>query len=392
MNTNRELFDLFCGIGGLSLGVARADFRLALSVDNDPTLMGMHQKNFPGCNHLNANIADLDAQALLNAAGVAPGNLAGLVGGPPCQGFSHLGKRNRTDARNSLFAHFFRLVGETRPSFYVAENVLGVLDPHNGPLVRRALSHVPDEYTQLKPFVLNASDFGAATFRKRVLFIGFDPSQMQSFDASSFEQERWLQRVNVGTALIGLPRRIDESWTTDERGWARLRTRKVGRFWEKAYGDIPNGIGDAHTVARFARGEVSGCIATLHTPEVVRRFMRLTPGRADSTSRAIRLKRLGLSPTLRAGTGQDRGSFQALRPIHFSEPRVITPREAARIQGFPDWFRFDVTKWHTFRGIGNSVSPLMAESVMRVIRAKLRYPAGSDKVVYAPTLAPSCGK
>ncbi len=62
----------------------------------------------------------------------------------------------------------------------------------------------------------------------------------------------------------------------------------------------------------------------------------------------------------------------ALRPIHFSEPRVITVREAARLQGFPDWFRFHKTKWHSFRGIGNSVCPFVAEAIFRVIYGKLK--------------------
>ncbi|MFS9669280.1 DNA cytosine methyltransferase, partial [Klebsiella pneumoniae] len=64
------------------------------------------------------------------------------------------------------------------------------------------------------------------------------------------------------------------------------------------------------------------------------------------------------------------GSYQAVRPIHPTSPRVITPREAARLQGFPDWFQFHPTKWHSFRQIGNSVSPIVAEHIMRVLARK----------------------
>ncbi|MFX7922723.1 DNA cytosine methyltransferase, partial [Acinetobacter baumannii] len=71
----------------------------------------------------------------------------------------------------------------------------------------------------------------------------------------------------------------------------------------------------------------------------------------------MKLDKLGFCPTLRAGTGPERGSYQAVRPIHPTSPRVITPREASRLQGFPDWFQFHPTKWHSFRQIGNSVSP-----------------------------------
>ena len=156
-------------------------------------------------------------------------------------------------------------------------------------------------------------------------------------------------------------------------GWRPLRVRRRGRFWEKIYGDIPEGVGDQETIKKFTQHRlVSGCIATRHTAKVQKRFAQVGEGEIDSVSRMPRLSRDGLCPTLRAGTGPDRGSFQSLRPIHFCEPRVITPREAARLQAFPDWFRFHTTKWHAFRGIGNSVSPLVAEAVFRVFASKLK--------------------
>jgi DNA (cytosine-5)-methyltransferase 1 len=83
------------------------------------------------------------------------------------------------------------------------------------------------------------------------------------------------------------------------------------------------------------------------------------------------LKWDGQCPTLRAGTGSDRGSFQSVRPIHPDEPRVITVREAARLQGFPDCHFFHKTVWHSFRMIGNSVSPFVSEAVFCAIKACL---------------------
>ncbi|KAA1337570.1 DNA cytosine methyltransferase, partial [Escherichia coli] len=72
-------------------------------------------------------------------------------------------------------------------------------------------------------------------------------------------------------------------------------------------------------------------------------------------------------PTLRAGTGADKGSHQAVRPLHPDSGRVITVREAARLQGFPDWFCFHPTKWHSFRMIGNSVSPIVSKAILSKI-------------------------
>ena len=112
-------------------------------------------------------------------------------------------------------------------------------------------------------------------------------------------------------------------------------------------------------------------MGTRHSQEIIDRYSLVEPGGKDTKLRAPRLRPDGLCPTIRAGTGSDKGSYQAIRPIHYDFPRVITPREAARLQGFPDWFVFHRTKWHSFRQIGNSVSPLLAEKLLKIIFDKI---------------------
>jgi DNA (cytosine-5)-methyltransferase 1 len=317
-------------------------------------------------------VGALSGVDLLAAAKLSPGELAGLVGGSPCQGFSNIGHRDTLDKRNDLFADFFRLVSETRPRFFVAENVPGILDDRNSDLVNRALDFVRSEYQLMKPLILNASDFGAPTFRRRVFFVGYLPTELESIMAHDFEQEKCKSPTTVQNALVGLPKKLRASWLTDDLGWRKIRGKSTGVYWTKISTDIPEGVGDQDTISKLLKeGKVSGCIATDHSRKVVARFAALAEGATDDTSRSTRLSRAGLCPTLRAGTGKDKGSYQAVRPIHFSESRVITPREAARLQGFPDWFRLHQTKWHSFRGIGNSVSPLLAEAIFRVLITKL---------------------
>ncbi len=377
------VIDLFCGIGGLSLGAVRAGFRLALAVDKEPVLLNMHKLNFPGLLHSDADVSKLAGNDLLAAAKLTQGTLTGLIGGSPCQGFSRIGKRDHKDERNSLFGHFFRLVSELRPAFFVAENVPGILDSRNNGLVDEAQKRVRGVYQMLKPMVLDASDFGAPTVRKRVFFVGYLPECVEALTEKDFECEKWSRKTTVEVALSGLPRRLRDSWIVDENGWRSIRVKRRGRYWTSIYSDVPDGVGDKETLMKFQNERlVSGCITTLHTHEVKKRFGRVSEGGVDNISRAQRLRRNGQCPTLRAGTGPDRGSFQALRPIHYKEPRAITPREAARLQGFPDWFRFDSTKWHAFRGIGNSVSPLVAEAIFRTIHRKLRAEA---KLEASPT-------
>ena len=217
-----NVIDLFSGVGGLSLGAARAGFRIAGSVELDPIASASHEFNFPGTTHLTDDVATLTGRALLDSCGVSPGTLSGLVGGPPCQGFSLIGKRMVDDPRNELFGHFFRLVAETKPAFFVAENVLGILRPENAPIIEAALSLVPSSYKILSPIKVKASDYGAATTRTRVFFIGYDPSRVAPLTESSFAPSVDIIPVKVKNALKGLPD-VHEDWQTEKQSWRTVR-------------------------------------------------------------------------------------------------------------------------------------------------------------------------
>jgi DNA (cytosine-5)-methyltransferase 1 len=217
---------------------------------------------------------------------------------------------------------------------------------------------------------LRANEFGAATSRERVFFVGYNPAHFSKIEVADF-----AGNANAGTsvsfALSGLPR-IFSHWIKENDGIRALRHRPNGDFFCKIASCIPPDVGDPDAIAMYeTKRLVSGCLGTRHSEELARRYGQLKPGEQDPITKSVRLRKNGLCPTLRAGTGADKGSFQAVRPIHPSAPRVITPREAARLQGFPDWFQFAPSKWHSFRQIGNSVSPFVAEAVLAVLRKKL---------------------
>lgn len=365
------MIDLFCGVGGLTLGAARAGLEVIAAVDNDSRTAKTFSTNFPSCKYIDADIAKLRGSDLRDRAGMNGKILHGIIGGPPCQGFSRIGRRTPDDERNYLFDHFFRLVAEIRPWFYLAENVLGVLDSQFDNMRRNAVSRL-EGYHNLEPLALKASAFGVATSRQRVFFIGYLPEHVDVLKEADFDPPVNIEQVVVEKALRGLVRKISPDWQSEEQGWRKLTCRPNGAFGKKIFGEVPHGVGDPDAVRQLTEfNRVSGCVGTRHTAAVVNRFSELAEGAVDGPSRAIRLHRKGLCPTLRAGTGPERGSFQALRPIHPTEPRVITPREAARLQGFPDWFVFDHTKWHSFRQIGNSVSPILAEYILQKIGEKI---------------------
>ncbi|WP_211467263.1 DNA cytosine methyltransferase [Collimonas silvisoli] len=370
-----KIIDLFAGAGGLSLGAARAGFDIAAAVELDPFAVATHIKNFPNSIHLAQDVSTLSGNELLQLAKIPDGGLDGLVGGPPCQGFSTMGRRDVADLRNNLFDHFFRLVAETRPAFFLAENVPGILDPQYDEIRDHALAHIDrNTYNMLPPIEVKASRYGAPTVRTRFFFFGYDPNRFNGeFNVGHFEPLPNIAPIVVETALTGLPNRIDCRWISEEAGWRSIEDVGDGYFFDRVTNSVPEGIGDLASLERyFGYGKVSGCMGTRHSDEVRERYAALEYGAVDKISKSVRLNPAGFCPTLRAGTGKDKGSYQAVRPIHHRSARVITPREAARLQGFPDWFVFHRTKWHSFRQIGNSVSPIVSEIMFQTIANQLR--------------------
>jgi DNA (cytosine-5)-methyltransferase 1 len=208
--------------------------------------------------------------------------------------------------------------------------------------------------------MLNAADFGAATHRRRLFVFGFNTRKVNTPD------------INVLTAPSA--ERVTVRQAINDLGGASPTGISTEGFCEWRYKRTPTVSLYAHRM-RSATDSFTGHSKTRHTPPTVARFAKTSPGKTDPVGRYPRLAWGGTCPTLRAGTGSDRGSYQAVRPIHPSEDRVITVREAARLQGFPDDFLFHPTTWHSCRMIGNSVSPVMAERLLAKILSLTRLSA-----------------
>jgi DNA (cytosine-5)-methyltransferase 1 len=366
-----QVIDLYAGVGGLSLGAARAGFKVKAAVELDQKAAETHKINFPKTAHITEDVTTLSGETLLDKAGVEMNSRFGLIGGPPCQGFSDIGRRSIVDPRNRLIAEFFRLVAETKPAFFLAENVPGILDERNRPILQAALESVPNCYTILEPITARASNYGAPTRRTRVFFYGFDPKRVSPLTEMDFAPVDVVD-VRVKDAMQNLPK-LRSEWLREDQSWRAVGLMAKSAYAKQIQDNVPNSVGDLDALERYKRkGQASGFLGTQHRETTVSRFSALKHGERDSVSKALRLDPKGYCPTLLAGTGPDRGSYQGLRPIHHSSPRVIAPREAARLQGFPDWFQFHPTKWHAFRQLGNSVSPIVAESLLRKICDAMR--------------------
>jgi DNA (cytosine-5)-methyltransferase 1 len=362
-----KVIDLFCGAGGFSLGARLAGCELLASVDVDKTLTSSYKSNFPGANLQITDISKLNPKRLLEDAGANVGEIDGIIGGPPCQGFSTIGKRNLTDPRNSLLNHFFRIVAETKPRFFIMENVPGLIAGKAKKTLDRAMSLV-SEYTLVGPLGLDAREFGAPTHRRRIILLGYDAKRMGAITLADIASLVSAEKPTVRDAISDLPEAQGSSC-------ARYPSRRtISSYALRARSAPREGLGSPAARERMKQGVVSGVQKTKHALEVVNRFRMIEEGKTDPVSRCMRLKWKAAAPTLRAGTGPDRGSFQSVRPIHPSRPRVITVREAARLQGFPDWFELHETKWHSFRMVGNSVSPIMAEALVGLVVSKIPKP------------------
>jgi len=372
IQTRGSIVDLFSGCGGFTLGAELSGFRSLAAIDVDPILQSAYRKNFPKARAVQASVAQIEASDWRHLIGKAKPD--GVIGGPPCQGFSWIGKRRKSDPRNLLLGHFYRHVRALRPKFFIMENVLGLLGGDNPDILAEGLELVPSYYRVLKPIVVTASHFGAATSRRRVVVIGYDPSEVDTITPEHVMPRPPEHLVTVREAISDLPGPITESDAAGELGWAKYPAREQDRLSKYAVALRslpPYGLGSSAAIERQNRGFVSGLIETQHTRKVARRYERTARGASDPITKAYRLEWKGQCPTIRAGTGPDKGAFQAVRPLHPGKGRVITVREGARLQGFPDWFIFHQTKWHSFRMIGNSVSPFVSKGLFNRIASKM---------------------
>lgn len=346
------IVDLFCGCGGFALGAKTVGLTPKLAFDIDPILTSSVSINHPRTKLVLADLSKVGGADVQREVGP---HVTGIIGGPPCQAFSDIGHRKVDDPRRSLLGHFFRLVAELKPAFFVMENVKGLGYVNARPVLDEALNLLPGKYHVLGPLILDAADFGAATRRPRLFIIGYDPARFSPMsDADIDAKRRTPTTVQAAISDLATAVEIDQDGEFD-----RWKIKQRGRPSQYAAG------------LRTNDGTFTGHKRTSHTPEVVRRFRKVERGGVERVGRHPRLSWEGQCPTLRAGTGNDRGSFQSVRPIHPDEHRVITVREGARLQGFPDSFKFHPTIWHSFRMIGNSVSPIISKAIFSLIAERI---------------------
>ncbi len=383
--------DLFAGAGGLSLGFEQAGFDVAAAVEIDPVHCAVHKYNFPQTAVIPYSVEGLSGKEIRVAAGIGNKEVDCVFGGAPCQGFSLIGHRVFDDPRNKLVLDFVRIVSELNARTFVFENVKGLtVGKHKTFLKELVAAFDAVGYEVRLPWkVLNSGHFGTPQFRERLILFGSRKGEVLPEYPDAVTNLAGRKRPisglpdgpTCGDALDDLPN-ADQFQSLLNRD--AVKTTGFGKPSDYAaelrclsndawhYGYVRDW--DASTLTSSARTE--------HTDISRRRFSETEPGNVEPISRFYKLSGSGVSNTLRAGTDGARGAFTSPRPIHYRYDRCITVREMARLHGFPDWFRFNVTKWHGARQIGNSVPPPLARAVAaQVIEALGVVPTRPNEVL-----------
>jgi DNA (cytosine-5)-methyltransferase 1 len=366
--------DLFAGAGGLSLGFEQAGYDIAAAVEYDPIHAAVHEFNYPYATTFCRDVSTVSGAEIREKSSIGDREIHVVAGGPPCQGISMIGKRAIDDPRNVLMREFARLVIELRPRYFVMENVAGLTVGGHRQLLDEVIEMMSGAgYTMVLPYrVLQAADFGSPQSRRRLILLGARADvPLPSYPEPTHTPRTIKGKVpasgmlplgpSVSDALSDLP----DADTFDELIRSDSTTVALGdpSPYAAALRGIVREIDDFSRPRIYDPSILTSSARTAHTQVSVERFAATAPGTTETISRFLRLHPEGVCNTLRAGTASDRGAHTAPRPIHPVFSRVITVREAARLHGYPDWFRFHVTKWNGFREIGNSVPARLAKAV-----------------------------
>jgi DNA (cytosine-5)-methyltransferase 1 len=344
--------ELFSGCGGLSTGLLDAGIRVAAGFDHDRRAIEGYSYNheYRGSRGFICDLSSASGEDLLTMARIEKIDL--LAGGPPCQPFSVVGKRQGIDdERAMLVFDFLRFVRELNPTAVLFENVANLATIHEGgvlKLIRQRLENM--KYTVVAG-VCSAADYGVPQMRKRLLVLAV----------------RGVDALELPPATHGLQRRI---WGQNLLPYVSSR---------EALDDLPD-------AADYGECGIHNHEPTQHTLEMLRRLRKLQPGEREPRSFHDRLDPDRPSYTLRAGTG----NFSPLRPIHYRYHRVITVRESARLQGFsdkfiwPDW----IPRLQQYRQVGNAVPPPVARAAGLYLASKLGWKTDPIKLKGNPRNRP----
>lgn len=357
-----DVIDLFSGCGGLSLGFIKDGYTVKKAVEFDPDIAKTYMMNHPEVDMVVDDIRNIDQSGIFKK-----GDADVIIGGPPCQGFSMAGARIREgfidDPRNYLFKHYFNVVKTVKPKVFVMENVKGITTMQNGKIfeeIKKIFSSpelLDNEPYHLYCRLARAVEFGVPQKRERMIIIGTTREDV-NFDV--------LWESTKQDILKDYPHYFDLVTVEDAIGNLEGTT---------ADGQVANPSPETEYQRYLSSGKemLTNHTQTKHSSVAVDRMSRVANGenftvledRINSVHSGSygRLCWDGQAPTITTRFDTPAGG----RFIHPTENRTLSPREAARIQSFPDDFIFYGTKTSICKQIGNAVPPKISYFLARLI-------------------------
>lgn len=343
MKNKRKIIDLFCGAGGLTLGFEKQNFESILALDMWSNAINTFNNNRKKKVGIVKDISEVDRKFIDK---YVREHVCGVIGGPPCQGFSLAGKRSEDDERNKLYQEYFKTLSLINPDFFVIENVAGILSMKNGEVKDDIFNRANKIGYNVYMDKLVASDYGVPQNRVRVFFVGIK----KELDKGKFQfPTKFNYKVTCEEAISDLPS-LDNKENNEKYKFSPKS--KYQQLMRKQSERVYNHEQTSHTeetkklISMVPEG---GSIKDL--PEKVR-------GNRRYSSLLRRMNSKSQSNTIDTG---HRTYF------HYRENRILSVREAARIQSFPDDYIFSGSKVNQYKQVGNAVPPLLAEQVAKAI-------------------------
>lgn len=352
-----HIVDLFAGVGGLSYGFSQLPgFRILAANEIEKDIAAAYSLNHPGVKMLNCDIADLTKERLAGALGGQQVDI--VVGGPPCQSYSTLGKR-RMDDRANLFLQYKRILQILQPQAFIFENVTGILSMDHGRLFQRVESEFRALGYDVRHDILNAVDFGVPQQRERVILVGMKGENNYIFPVPTHGPGK-KPYVTLKDAIGDLPQlKSGESASH----YAGVAENEFLRFVRAGAGQL-----------------VTEHAAPKNGAHLIRIMQTLQDGQSkDDLPEEIRPKS-GYGNTYaklwweRPSTTITRNFAcpSSSRCIHPRDSRAMSIREGARLQSFPDDYRFYGSDGMKRLEIGNAVPPLLSVAIVQEMQSALK--------------------
>jgi DNA (cytosine-5)-methyltransferase 1 len=380
-----KVVDLFCGTGALSYGLALGDerFHVVAGIDHDADACETARANHPNAKILCRSIRDISAAEFASEAELDGVDV--IVGGPPCQGFSSLRPNrnsNKDDHRNYLYLDFVEYVEFFRPKVFLMENVVGLIGETKGDLLNDIMRDFGNINFDVDFRILNAAHYGVPQKRERLIMVGVNKDIIASPSLNFPDPTHFFKGRVIGT------QRKDKYITNADHGCRAITVMEaISDLPELSSGqssDLYAGPpGNAYQEVMRARGSsrVSLHQAASHSKKM------LDIIKVSGTSKSALPKGL-----VSSGFSSCYSRMEADQPattitvkftspasskcIHPHQHRAITPREAARLQSFPDCFQFRGSKTAIASQLGNAVPPLLSKAIAEMLVKNLE--AGID--------------